>query len=140
MSKSIATFCPYCDEDVTASLKKLHESLTIRNESIAYEAIVAVCPICSSIIADSRIESGNLERAYQAYCTKHNLMSPREIKNLRQSYGLSEREFIRFLGFGEQTIYRYETGSIPDTSHNATLCMAATGIAHSFKVPKFESE
>lgn len=68
---------------------------------------VAVCPVCGAAIADARIESDNLATAYAAYRATNHLLSPEEIKAVRRRYGLSLRDFSRFLGFGEQTVARY---------------------------------
>ena len=124
--KTIKTFCPECDCEVTASIELRVETLPVKGEPTSYDAEIAVCPCCGAEIGDSRIEEGNLRRAYSAYCAAHGLMAPDEVRELRNSYGLSLREFSKFLGFGEQTIARYEAGAIPDDSHNTTLKLAST--------------
>ena len=124
--KKLNTYCPECDREVDARLEHRTETLPVKGEPTPYDAEVAVCPCCGGIIGDSRIEEGNLRRAYSAYCTAHGLMAPDEVTELRNSYGLSLREFSKFLGFGEQTIARYEAGAIPDDSHNTMLKLAST--------------
>ena len=124
--KTIETFCPECDCEVTASIERGTETLPVKGERTSYDAEVAICPCCGEVIGDSRIEEGNLRRAYSAYCAAHGLMAPDEVRELRNSYGLSLREFSKFLGFGEQTVARYEAGAIPDDSHNTTLMLAST--------------
>ena len=116
--KTLNTYCPECDREVDARLEHKIETLSVKGEQTSYDAEVAVCPCCGEEIGDSRVEEGNLRRAYSAYCAAHGLMAPDEVKELRNSYGLSLREFSKFLGFGEQTIARYEAGAIPDDSHN----------------------
>lgn len=124
--KTIKTFCPECDCEVVAPIELRVETLPVKGEQTPYDADIAICPYCGEAIGDSRIEEGNLRRAYSAYCAAHGLMAPDEVKELRNSYGLSLREFSKFLGFGEQTIARYEAGAIPDDSHNTTLKLALT--------------
>ena len=124
--KTLCTYCPECDREVDARLEQRVETLPIKGEPTSYDAEVAICPCCGEAIGDSRIEEGNLRRAYSAYCAAHGLMAPDEVRELRSSYGLSLREFSKFLGFGEQTIARYETGAIPDDSHNTMLKLAST--------------
>lgn len=124
--KTLDTYCPECDREVTAPIQHRIESLPVKGEAISYNAEIAVCPYCGEVIGDSRIEDANLRRAYSSYCAAHGLMSPDEIRELRKSYGLSLREFSKFLGFGEQTIARYEAGGIPDDSHNAMLKLVST--------------
>lgn len=125
-AKTIETFCPECDCEVTASIELRAETLPVKGEPTSYDAEIAVCPCCGKAIGDSRIEEGNLRRAYSAYCAAHGVMAPDEVRELRNSYGLSLREFSKFLGFGEQTVARYEAGAIPDDSHNTTLMLAST--------------
>lgn len=126
VEKTLNTYCPECDREVDARLKHRAETLPVKGEPTSYDAEVAVCPCCGEVIGDSRVEEGNLRRAYSAYCVAHGLMAPDEVKELRNSYGLSLREFSKFLGFGEQTIARYESGAIPDDSHNTMLKLAST--------------
>ncbi len=47
-----------------------------------------------------------------------------EVARLRAEAGLSLRELSRFLGFGEQTVARYERGDEPDLLHGNTARMA----------------
>ena len=126
MTKYVDTYCPECDAEVQARLHTAPVTLSIRGEEVPYSELVATCPTCGSIIGDARIEGENLERAYAVYRTSHGVMSPDEIKDLRTSYGLSLREFSKFLGFGEQTAYRYERGDLPDQTHSHTLRSATT--------------
>ena len=122
----IKTYCIECDCDVTARIERRRETLKVRGELVEYDGRVAACPLCGAVIADSRVEEDNLERAYEAYRTRHGIMSPQEIRRLRERYGLSLREFSRFLGFGEQTVARYEYGALPDELHAAALRRALT--------------
>lgn len=124
MTEYVDTYCPECDEEVKARLHERPSTLSVRGEEISFSETVAVCPVCGAIIGDARIEGENLERAYAAYRVLHRILSPEEVKSLRASYDLSLREFSRFLGFGEQTFYRYEHGDIPDQTHNTTMLSA----------------
>lgn len=53
-----------------------------------------------------------------------NELSPQDIKDIRNSYGLSQKDFARVLGIGEASIVRYENGVTP-TRANANLIRAA---------------
>ena len=126
MSEFMNIFCPACDTEVDAVLRTQSATLLVRGEHIPYEETLAICPLCGEAIGDARVEGKNLERAYAVYRAKHNIFSPSEIQALRSEYGLSLREFSKFLGFGEQTVYRYEHGDIPDVAHNNTLLSSRT--------------
>lgn len=126
MIPSLKTYCPSCDQEVDAGTRHVVDQMTVRNERVEYLRKTAVCPLCKKPIYDARIENDNINAAYTAYCKRRGIMSPNEIKALRNRYNLSLREFSKFLGFGEQTVARYETGSIPDSTHNYTLKTACT--------------
>lgn len=122
----IETYCINCDKDVVACVSHIDDELNVRGEQIHYEAFTLDCPECGSRISDSRIENENLQAAYAVYGHGHNIPLPSEITDLRKKYGLSLREFSRFLGFGEQTIARYEKGALPDEAHAFALRQAQT--------------
>ena len=121
MTESLDTYCPSGDAEVSACLCVRPATLAVRGEDVEFDQTVAACPVCGSVIGDTRVESANLERAYAVYRQRHGIMTPGAIKDLRLSYGLSLREFSKFLGFGEQTEYRYEHGDLPDQSHSVTI-------------------
>lgn len=126
MTDYLDTYCPECDIEVSARLSSQQAVLTVRGEDVAYTETVAVCPRCGAVIGDARLEGGNLTRAYDVYRSRHGIMAPEQIRSLRDSYGLSLREFSKFLGFGEQTAYRYEHGDLPDQTHSTALRTATT--------------
>ena len=126
MTDFLETFCPECDMGVRASLREQPATLRVRGEEIDFTETVALCPHCGMEIGDSRVEDENLEQAYAIYRARHGIPSPEEIRKLREFYGLSLREFSRFLGFGEQTVYRYERGDLPDPTHSLVLEQAKT--------------
>ena len=126
MNKTFETYCPACDKPVKADIIYDAETLEVKGEPIEYNAAFLRCPDCGLPIGDSRIESENLKTAYKLYCQQHDLMTPEEVKALRNQYGLSVREFSRFLGLGEQTAARFEAGSIPSKTSNDLLRLATT--------------
>lgn len=54
----------------------------------------------------------NLEADYDTYRKKHNLLSPKQIKNIRKKYGLSIREFATLLNISYSNLSSIENGSI----------------------------
>ena len=121
MIDSLDTYCPECDTNVCSELREQPAKLRVRGDEIDFTETVAICPNCGMEIGDARVEGENLDRAYAIYRARHGIPSPEEIRELREHYGLSLREFSRFLGFGEQTVYRYERGDIPDPTHSLVL-------------------
>ena len=114
-------FCPNCEEYTKTTLGIEKEAYNVRGEPIEIKAEVVICQKCGAKIFDEKRDSRNLEKAYSHYREKHNLLSPDEIRTIREKYGLSQRALSRLLGWGEITIHRYESGAVQDNVHNSTL-------------------
>ena len=114
-------FCPNCEDFTDVELKIEKEVYNVRGEPIEIEAEVTICQKCGDKIFDEERDSRNLEKAYSQYREKHNLLSPSEIRTIREKYGLSQRAISRLLGWGEITIHRYENGAIQDNVHDSSL-------------------
>jgi len=97
------------------------EVYNVRGEPIEIEAEVTICQKCGEKIFDEERDSRNLEKAYSQYRQIHKLLSPDEIRTIREKYGLSQRALSRLLGWGEITIHRYENGAIQDNAHDKLL-------------------
>ena len=113
--------CPACEEYTEATLGVEKEVYNVRGEPIEIEAETTTCQKCGVKIFDEERDSRNLEKAYSLYREKHNLLSPDEIRAIREKYGLSQRALSRLLGLGEITIHRYENGAIQDNAHDKLL-------------------
>ena len=114
-------FCPNCEEYKKSTLGVEKEVYNVRGEPIEIEAEVTICQKCGSKIFEEERDSRNLEKAYGQYRQIHKLLSPDEIRTIREKYGLSQRALSRMLGWGEITIHRYESGAVQDNVHNSTL-------------------
>ncbi|MCY0870619.1 MAG: DUF4065 domain-containing protein [Firmicutes bacterium] len=118
--------CPKCDVERECNLESRIESYPIRSEEIEIEANVLICSVCGEDIFDKKLDSANMQKVYATYRAKHGLLSPDEIREIRERYGLSQRGMSRFLGWGEITLHRYESGGLPDRVHNDLLKMIST--------------
>ena len=114
-------FCPNCEGYTEATIGVEKEVYNVRGEPIEIDAEIIVCQECGTKIFDEERDSRNLEKAYNLYREKHGLLSPNEIRTIREKYGLSQRALSRLLGWGEITIHRYESGAVQDNVHNSTL-------------------
>jgi len=114
-------FCPNCEEYTKVKLGVEKEVYNVRGKPIEIEAEVVICQKCGLKIFDEKRDSRNLEKAYSHYREVHNLLSPDEIRTIREKYGLSQRALSRLLGCGEITIHRYENGAIQDNAHDNLL-------------------
>lgn len=63
----------------------------------------------------------NLLNARNAYRVKMGLLTSDEIVAIRESYGLSQVDLAKLLGWGEATISRYESKGIQDEAYDTML-------------------
>ena len=114
-------FCTECllEQDVDFSIRP--ETISVRGEPIEVQSKAAICRNCGSEVFDSSMADEILKSAYDGYRKKHGLLSSDEIRQIRESYGLSHRALASLLGWGLVTTQRYERGLIQDEAHDAIL-------------------
>ena len=115
--------CDNCNEieDTNTRVEDRQETHEVKGEPITILAKVRVCKTCDKDIFDEALDDQTLQAAYDIYRRKHKIISPAEIRALRDRYGLSQRGLGAVLDWGPITIHRYEAGSLPDEAHNQVL-------------------
>lgn len=111
--------CDQCEGFESKIIRKI-EKYSVKGEEIEARTNVRVC-ICGNELFDEELENENLKKFYDEYRKRHEILSPLEIKAIRNKYGLSQRSLGKILGWGEITIHRYESGALPNTSHERVL-------------------
>lgn len=113
-------YCPYCHKEVDYKVKQrvIKEFKGIEVNSIEN---VGICNECKNDLYIDSLEEANLERLYETYRTKLEIINPFEIITFREKYALSQRELTSILGFGKMTINRYERGVLPTKSQSDYL-------------------
>jgi putative zinc finger/helix-turn-helix YgiT family protein len=109
-------FCPVCGIERDTEVIEREEVSNIRGDEIRTISKIRICSVCKEELFDEDLDEENIKRAYDVYRERHGILSPEEIKNIRESYGLSQRAFAKLLGIGEASIARYETGALPEKS------------------------
>lgn len=72
-------------------------------------------------VFDRNIEIENDERLYDIYKRESNLLTNAEIKQIRQKYGLTQKEYALVIGVGEITVHRFEKGAIQTEAVDAIM-------------------
>lgn len=116
-------YCFKCDDMMDAIVKKKKEAFKVKGEPIEMVNEVLFCKKCNSEMSNEEYDSRSLERAFVEYRKRHNILSPAEIKSIREKYKVSQKDFALILGFGEITITRYENGMIPDKPYSELIKM-----------------
>ena len=117
-------FCPFCSKEVAYTEKTVQETYPVKGEDIIVDSIVSFCNECGNEIWNEENDAQTLKNAFDAYRMKHGLLTAKQIKGIREKYGISQSTFARALGLGEKTITRYERGSLQDRAHNGLIVLA----------------
>lgn len=115
--------CPNCETITNIQHIKTDEEIIVKGEKIKVSAEYYKCLECGDVFDDPQSNLDPLELAYKEYRRRHGMMQPKEIRELRQRYGLTQKEFCKLLGWGEVTLSRYENGALQDDTHNTILQM-----------------
>lgn len=122
--KTIATIpydCPLCEQVHDISLRQSFTTTEIKQEEIEYEEIQYYCDVEDASFCPSRVMNENLQRARDVYRMKKQLLTSTQIKQIRESYGLTQKEYAQLLGLGDVTIQRYETKLIQDPTYDSIM-------------------
>jgi len=114
-------YCPFCDKEHEISIIERETESLIKNESVKYVERVYHCDACGSEFSDGEINDSNLLNARDEYRKSHNLLTSKEIKEIREKYMLSQSDLALILGWGEVTITRYETKEIQNENYDLVL-------------------
>lgn len=114
-------YCEECGKEVDTQVVIKKEIYNVCGDPIEVDAQVLVCAECGEEFFCEEFDNRTLNYAYNEYRRKHRLLQPREIREIREKYGLSQRSFAKLLNWGDKTIFRYENGSIQDKAHNSLL-------------------
>ena len=98
--KTTETFvCETCGPVRTTRIEKRTETYPVKGEDTTVLANVRVCGRCGKGVYDRALDSENLQTAYDLYRLNHHIISPAEIRSMRESYGLSQRSLGALLGW-----------------------------------------
>lgn len=117
-------YCPLCKKIHEIEERKRFATITLKGDTITYEERFYFCTNADD--EENEFETAfmineNILDARNAYRIKHGLLTSDEIVAIRESYGLSQVDLARLLGWGESTISRYESKAIQDEAYDTML-------------------
>ena len=116
--------CPLCGELHLVDRRTRTATAIIKGEKIKYQEEYYVCENTEdgeNEFIPSKVMDANLLAARDAYRSAHQMFTSQDIINLRNRYGLTQRELAKLLGWGEATVSRYETKQIQDETYDGIL-------------------
>lgn len=116
--------CPLCNKAHELEERKRLTTIILKGEEVTYEERFYFCVNADK--DENEFETGammnaNLLNARNAYRIKMGLLTSDEIVAIRESYGLSQVDLARLLGWGESTVSRYESKAIQDSAYDTML-------------------
>ncbi|GAB6178566.1 hypothetical protein JCM16814_34570 [Desulfobaculum senezii] len=104
--------CPMCSAGTLERVVS-EESITYKGRTKSVPGYISyACPNCHEELTNPK-ENHAIEQELLAFRREvDGLLSPKEIFNLRDSLGLTQRAFAEKLGIGEKSFARYETGTV----------------------------
>ena len=113
--------CISCMEEHDVEIVEAEESGTFKGEKVDFIAIYEFCPNSEEYSETEEMMRSNSSAQKDAYRSKVGLLTSREIKSIREKYGMGQKEFAEVLGWGMATIARYETQQVQDRVHDDML-------------------
>ena len=116
--------CPLCDKTHEVEERKRITSIVLKGEEVTYEERFYFCANADedeNEFETRTMTNENLLNARNAYRIKKGLLTSYEIVEIRESYGLSQVDLAKLLGWGEATISRYESKAIQDEAYDTML-------------------
>ena len=100
--------CFECDSPATTDWRRHTFTYGAGPAAIDLTADIPVrrCRSCGFEFLDHEAET----LMHEAVCAHHGVLSPREIRDIRQLYGMSRAAFAEVTGLGEATLNRWENG------------------------------
>jgi putative zinc finger/helix-turn-helix YgiT family protein len=111
-------YCIACGQDGPLRREQKATEFDIRGETLRFTVPVKVCPSCGATEAEGVDPA---EIAFAEYRKLKGLLTPEQIREIRDRYRLSQKSFAALLGMSEATINRYEGGGIQDEAYDAAL-------------------
>lgn len=113
-------YCPMCEADRQVRRQTVREEYAVRGEKIAIDVPRLVCIAGGEAMVDPTFGDITL-KVYTEYRRRHGLLSPEQIRGIREKYQLSQDAFATLLGTSPATLARYETGSLQDKAYDQLL-------------------
>mgnify|MGYP000124472653 CR=1 FL=1 len=116
-------FCSICEEEHNVELIEEEREIEIKGKKVKHKEKMYRC---NKYTKENTFETGemwneNLISSYDAYRQQNNLLTSKEIKQIRNKYKITQLEMAKLLGVGDVTVTRYETKQIQDEAHDKIM-------------------
>lgn len=123
-------FCTHCGKDQEYIVDSRPDTIEIRGTIVCYSELYAVCRECGEELYVPEISDANIASIEVAYRQAAHLISIEEIRDIMEKYDITANPLSKVLGFGEITISRYLSGSIPSRAHSDMLIAIGQSVSN----------
>ncbi len=103
--------CPICGVG-TIKVERKPETFEYKGKTLTLELTVYSCDVCGEDFFDDEEMRKHQKTIKDFQRRVDGLLTSEEIKQIREKYGLSQRELARILGVAEKSIAKYEAGFV----------------------------
>ncbi len=114
-------FCLSCMEEHQVSIVEVIEQETFKGVDVEFTATYEYCSNTNGYLETEDMIRKNDLALKDAYRRKVGLLTSGEIRDMRDKYGVSQKDFSEILDWGGATITRYENHQVQDRAHDDIL-------------------
>lgn len=113
--------CACCMEEHEVMTVLVKDQTIFKGVKVSYEAEYQYCDKSQELFMDEKQVRENDIRIKDAYRKSEGLLTSEHIIDIREKYGVSQKDLCVLLGWGGKTITRYETHQVQDKAHDTIL-------------------
>lgn len=119
--KSEYKLCLCCMEEHNVDIVEIKEQEIFKGEEVEFTAAYEYCSHTDEYLETEDMIKVNSLALKDAYRKKVGLLTSSDIRNIREKYGISQKDFSEILDWGKATITRYENHQVQDRAHDDIL-------------------
>lgn len=119
--KSESKLCLACMENHEVPTVQVTDTEIFKDTTVSFAATYEYCSRADQYLEDEEMIRANSLAMKDAYRQNAGMLTSREIQEIRQQYGVSQKDFSEILGWGQATITRYENHQVQDRAHDDIL-------------------
>jgi len=119
--KSEHKLCFSCMEEHKVDTVEVIEQEAFKGVEVEFTANYEYCPNTDEYIESEEMIRANSLAVKDAYRKIVGLLTSEDIKNIREKYEISQKDFSEVLDWGRATITRYENHQVQDRAHDDIL-------------------
>ncbi|MDR3598894.1 MAG: type II toxin-antitoxin system MqsA family antitoxin [Desulfosporosinus sp.] len=119
--KTEQRLCLSCMEEHNVNIVEVEEQEIYKDLEVEFISTYEYCADSQEYIETEDMIRTNRLAMKDAYRRKVGLLTSNDIKNIREKYGISQKEFSEILNWGKATITRYENHQIQNKAHDDIL-------------------